>query len=325
MRKININQLAKQMHARKEQGEKPYVLFLGAGISISSGVSGMNEMINRFLVDSGIVSNETIDELDRDKRFERFVGEMKNLNEIDRYSWLKAGFEDRKPSVGYSILTRLIEEDYFEVILTTNWDSFLNESLEKSNKLKNQKDFRIYVRGVDQDDFITRNFQRFSVPKIKLLKLHGELASRVIQVTPKETERFPKKIEDLLKDLFSHRDLMMIGYSVSDVDVKKCINPKQNSLIYINPYPPRDTSFRVVTRKFKHAQQIIGPDAEFDVFMSKLYDALSNHPGAILKKDFSRRGDLPLELLMKINTNIQQVLENSVWLVDHAKQNCQQN
>ncbi len=61
MHAININQLAKRMHTRKEQGEKPYVLFLGTGISISSGVSDMNVLIKRLLIDSGVMIKGIID------------------------------------------------------------------------------------------------------------------------------------------------------------------------------------------------------------------------------------------------------------------------
>jgi NAD-dependent SIR2 family protein deacetylase len=321
MHKININQLAQQMHARKEQGEKPYVLFLGAGVSISSGVSDMDRLIKNFLIDSSVVSEDKIDEIDTEKRFEKFVAAMENLDEIDRYTWLKKGFENRIPSPGYGALTRLIEEGYFDLILTTNWDEFLDSGLENSKRLKDGQDFRIYVRGTGDNDFIIRSLKVFSAPRIKVLKLHGELESRVIFVTPKETKKFPKDLEDFLIDLFRTRNLMMIGYSVSDLDVKRCITAraKPNTLIYVDPYPSRDKSFIAITSKFRHTQQIAGTDAEFENFMRKLSDAVFKLSGGPGKAASARREEVPRDLLETINMNLQKLTKNSNWLVNHLK------
>ncbi len=96
-------------------------------------------MINCFLIEFSIINNKTIEKPNRDERFGWFVSEIKNLSEIDGLNWLKTGIKHRKPSVVYTPLSRLIEEGYFDIILTTNWDSLLNDCFEKSNRTKNFK------------------------------------------------------------------------------------------------------------------------------------------------------------------------------------------
>jgi len=276
MQPISIQQLAKLMLLRKESGENPYLLFLGAGVSISSGVSNMSDLIDRFLIDFGLVSDDKLPEMDRDKRFQQFISEMENLSQSERYAWLKEGFKDLKPSLGFIALTKLIEDGYFDVIFTTAWDRLLNLSLNSSHVIKNKNNFRFYVRGVNQDDFIIREFRRPSTQRIKILKLHGEIDSGVIFVTPKETANFPNNIANLLKDFFKTRDLIMIGYSVSDMDVQRCIDQNENTLIYINPKPLNNQLLLSLASNYKYPKQIVGRDGEFDVFMNKLYEAIFN-------------------------------------------------
>jgi len=322
MQSTSIPLLAKRMRLRKESGENPYILFLGAGISISSGVSNMNEIIDQFLIDFSIVSDEKLSEMDRDERFERFVSEMENLNETERCIWLKRGVEDVEPSAGYTALTRLIEEGYFDMLFTTNWDNLLDLSLERSKIIKNKRDFRFYVRGIDQDDFIIRSFQRFPIPRIKILKLHGDLDSQAIFVTPKQTATFPNEITEFLKLCFRQRDLIIIGHSASDLDIQRCIGidrQNENTLIYINPKATRNQFVLSLEDNYKLAQEIVGGDAEFDVFMSKLSEEILKLPEAILQGDLGMRRGMPLNLLAKISMDVQKIHENFDWLVTYLR------
>lgn len=304
----SINQLAKQMYSRKETGERPYVLFLGAGVSISSGISSMIDMIDRFLIDIGTASGD-LEKMDGEQRFEKFLFAMQNLSEIDRYNWLCDGFKNATPSFGYQALIKLIEDGYFDTILTTNWDELLEDSLKRSNKLKDNKDYRVYVRGVDRDDYIIGQFRSHVFPKIKIVKLHGELESRVIYVTPKETANFPPDFANFLRDdFFRSRDLIMIGYSVLDQDVKNCVDPLNNSLYYVNPKPPVDD----VKEKFRRFEQIVGDNAKFDTFMSSLSDTISQH-------DLRVRLGVPHGLLEKISADIRKIHEDFDTLVAYLK------
>jgi len=304
-----IKQLAKQMYLRKENRERPYILFLGAGISVSSGISNMNDMIDRFLTDTGNVSRDDLDKMDKDQRFEKFFLAIQNLSEVDRYHWLRDGFKNAAPSFGYQALTKLIEDGYIDTIFTTNWDELLEMSLMKSNKIKEKKDYRIYARGVDRDDFIISQFRSHAFPSIKIVKLHGELESRVILVTPQETSEFPTEFARFFREeIFRSRDIIMVGYSVSDQDVKNCMEPEHNSLYYVNPKPPNDD----LLKKFNHLEQITGDDINFDTFMSNLAEAIS-------QEEIRMRAGVPDKLLEKFSEDIQKIREDFDLLVEFLK------
>lgn len=274
MEPVSVSRLAKQMLLRRNSGDKPYLLFLGAGISVSAGISNMNQIIDRFLIDFGEVSDVDLNEMDMDSRFSMFAKKMANLSQNDRYYWLLEGFKDVKPSAGYRRLTRLIEHGFFDVIFTTNWDSLLDKSLNSSKKMITRRDFRFYVIGVHQNDFVIRSFQRFEKPPVKVLKLHGELESRIVDVVPNEISEFSPEIIDFLRNFFKTRDQLMIGYSAADMDVQSCIENNSSTLIYVNPKPPSTPSTLAFVDKFRYTQIIDGREGEFEVFMRKLSKAL---------------------------------------------------
>jgi len=301
-----INKLAKQMYSRKEKGGKaPYVLFLGAGVSISSGISGMIEMIDRFLIDIGTASND-LEKMDNEQRFQKFFSEMESLSEVDRFDWLNDGFKGATPSLGYQALAKLVEGGYVDTIFTTNWDELLEDSLKPSKKLRYKKDYRVYVRGVDRDEFIINQFRNHPLPKIKIVKLHGELESRVILVTPQETANFPEAFANFFREeIFRARDIIMIGYNVADQDLKNCIEPASNSFYYVNPKPPDDDLLQKVT----NLEHITG---DFDMFMSSLADAIA-------REEMGTRAGVPYGLLEKLSGDIQKIREDFDLLVEYLK------
>lgn len=276
---IRIHRIAEQMRRRKEGGMSPYVLFLGTGVSLSSGVSNLDDLTSQFLVDFGEVDTEEVGLLSVEDRYRLFYQCMDRMTAIDRYTWLAKAFEGRSPSEGYRYLTKLVEDGYFEVIFSTNWDDFLDVSLEASSILT-RNDFRIYINGITNTDIITRDFDTFNYPRIKVLKLYGDLRQGKLLVTPEETSRFPVNLEDCLGNIFKRRDLIMIGYSISDLDVQRSIlkftreNP-DNTLIYVNPQKREDHYFRQFKTSYKICNTVSGIDGNFDHFMTMLYQYIN--------------------------------------------------
>lgn len=301
-----INKIAKKMYSRKQDGEKPpYILFLGAGVSISSGISSMTEMINRFLIDIGTASND-LEKMDSEQRLQRFFLEMENLSEADRFDWLSNGFKGATPSLGYLALAKLVEGGYVDTVFTTNWDELLEDSLKPSKKLSYKKDYRVYVRGVDRDEFIINQFRNHILPKIKMVKLHGELESRVIFVTPRETTNFPGEFADFLReDVFKSRDIIMIGYNVCDKDVKNCLEPAGKLFCYVNPKPP-DENLLTKVAPFEHY------NGDFDTFMTALAEAVT-------QEEMGTRTGVPEKLLEKLSEDIQKIREDFESLVEYLK------
>ncbi len=306
------------MDLRKEQEENPYLLFLGAGASIPSGGASMDELIEKFLLESNLATPLTLEKMNKNERFERFVSGMDNLDEISRYTWLRLVFKYGQPSDGYIALARLLEAGYFNVVLTTNWDSFLDISLNISTKMTNNRDYRFYARGVTQDYFIATGFRRFATPRIKILKLHGELYSPVIFVTKNETANFPNELRDLLKGFFQNYSVIMVGYSLLDEDVQACIEQNDNTLVYVNPQQPDVPSFQRCLSKFKNVLQVDEQNRDFDVFMITLVKLLLNEDimGATT---LALSADTPKGRLSQINANAKKILDSSDWLIRNLK------
>ena len=115
-----------------------YVLFLGAGASISSGGRTTQEIID------GIIERY---ELDSKNSWNSFCNFLRKTGVKERHAALSKYFEDMKPSTGYEILAKLIDEGYFRLILTTNFDFMLEECLKKTKLVLNKDYFICIVDG----------------------------------------------------------------------------------------------------------------------------------------------------------------------------------
>lgn len=124
-----------------------------------------------------------------------------------------------QPSKGYKYFSHLAKKGYFEWILSTNFDPLLEEAL--------------LVAGLPSNNFIqfTRRFtdplelsnfieSRFSMPQVKLFKIHGDLKTRKIDATGETIKEFKGKHEKVLEKslikLIQERDLIVIGHSLND-------------------------------------------------------------------------------------------------------------
>ena len=124
-----------------------------------------------------------------------------------------------QPSKGYKYFSYIAKKGYIEWILSTNFDPLLEEAL--------------LVAGLPSNNFIqfTRQFtdplelsnfieSRFSMPQVKLFKIHGDLKTRRIDATGETIKEFKEGDEKLLEKslikLIQERDLIVIGHSLND-------------------------------------------------------------------------------------------------------------
>ena len=75
------------------------------------------------------------------------------------------------PSSGYKTLAKLIDEGYFRLILTTNFDFMLEKAL-KETKLILNKDYFVCVIGEGKERILTKKLENESM--IRIVKLHGD-------------------------------------------------------------------------------------------------------------------------------------------------------
>lgn len=265
----DIKQLAELIHSRKEAEEKPYILILGAGASLSSGCSSGWEIVE------GVLSKHFPKEFigrPESAKLESFWNFLKGRSQNARYITLLPYVEGKGPSIGYLCLAELIKERYFNIILTTNFDIFLEMALQSFDDVIYPRDFAILINGFHYEERLLESLKRFQRPDVKILKLHGDLYARIFQYCPDEifefTEKLQKFIEECLED-----DVIIVGHRMQDDDLNRCFHRKGGEVWYVNPNEPAtespaDNLKKVRQEKFKGLSGMAG---YFDRFFARLH------------------------------------------------------
>jgi len=130
-----------------------------------------------------------------------------------------------QPSKGYKYFSYLAKKGYFEWILSTNFDPLLEEALLTAG-LPSNNFIQFIRRFTDPSELSNFIESGFSMPQVKLFKIHGDLKTRKIDATGETIKKFSKK-EEKLKDslikLIQERDLIVIGHSLNDPAINDII------------------------------------------------------------------------------------------------------
>ena len=291
----SIRALASSMVSRKGSGT-PYILFLGAGASISSGCSSMMKIVDDVLKqnvksefekwESEIKTASQIDEkygnllrneIGKQKRA-RFFEIWGSLDYDTQYPILRKHlWEDKSPSEGYENLTKLIKKGYIKTILSTNLDNLLEKAL--SNLGYQPGDFVAIVNGKDRPEEIT---EQLNSPRIslKIIKLHGSLESPTSYAFKKEEiYTFENKIRSDISQLLN-QSLIIVGYSGQDRDVDVLFEDEGKEIHFVNPTSPDEESRISQTLTVRGKGKIIsGNDGKFDTFFKKLLIFVEDEEG----------------------------------------------
>lgn len=261
--------LASLMRERLEEGEG-YVLILGAGASLASGAASTAQIVERLIRDLGRERDAAT--LSWDEKLVLFYQVLDGLDVDERHVLLRRHLKDLEPSPGYRHLSALIEAGYFHLILTTNFDLLLENALIRSGL--SAEDFTVLVNGRDKETAIARQLV-YSTPRVKVLKLHGDLNARLFAFTPEEIFQFGESIEGRLRDLLDG-SLIIVGHSLRDPDLNRCIRARGGAVWYVNPTPPSVSEFAGQAIRARGRDRVIsGELGRFDEFFSRLRQELS--------------------------------------------------
>ena len=253
-----IKNLARLMVEKKKAGEK-FVLMLGAGASLSSGVKTtatlMAELVNQHGAGMEGTNEERFDELWRGASSEH------------RRLFLEP-YLAQSPAKGYQRLTTLIEQGYIDHIVTFNFDNLLEKALQQAGFT----DFKVIIRGETQDEV----FGKLAIaekPRVKIFKLHGSLySSDDFLFSKEEMLNYPPVIHSFLNQLTS-RDMIICGYAFSDVCVVRAFSELREggSIYYVNPSSPPDNLKGFLYARRSQDKAVTGPDGRFDDFFETLH------------------------------------------------------
>lgn len=232
-RKTNneIKALSKKMFSRKQQNLKGYTLVLGAGASISSGCPSFRDLCVQFCdaYEVEVVSDDPISTVK-----EYVLNHAKN--KIDIYAFFSEHLKNKVPSIGYRHLANLVKQGYFSTIITTNYDCLLENAL---INLMGLDDIKIYIRGEMNDEDISSSIN-LGLPKVNIIKLHGDLTSGVFFITDEDTAKIGDKLKELLGSFLS-KGCIIVGSDMKDIDLLGALlHGNCEEVIYVNPKSPRD-------------------------------------------------------------------------------------
>jgi hypothetical protein len=271
-----------------------YVLFLGAGASLSSGAS----LFSTIIGSTGAVDHG------------EFSAVVELLSDSERYLLLHPHVSVRTPSTAAIRLARLIKDGYFSLVFTTNFDSVLELAFQEAGM--GPDDYQLLVNDPTNPLSNLSILLQYSSPRVKLIKLHGDFRRRNYALTEQETQRFATGVASALADVFSHHDAILLGTKFADVDLLRSIPPRCGSLWYVNPNPPEGDLEALIAARHSQGQCITGSDGIFDSFVEQLYEFI--HGGAdpnlslrwhilapcFLAEPFSPR-TLPANLILQSN------------------------
>jgi hypothetical protein len=192
---------------RRVLGYRPPVLLVGAGASFEAGIGTMKQLFEFTGVDG----------------FDEFVEYIRGRSADERYIHLSSFLQTQAPAQvtpGYRALAALLAENYFDLVLSTNFDPLLEDALADARLWR--KDYLLLVNGIVRPERLDLILKEPS-PRVKIIKLHGDLFHRYMAWTPEEMEAFVDDIRPRLKKVLWGRDIIIVGYSMSDKPIRELV------------------------------------------------------------------------------------------------------
>ncbi|MCH5262838.1 MAG: NACHT domain-containing protein [Lachnospiraceae bacterium] len=257
--------LVQNLRSNKENNRKKVTLLLGAGCSLSSSKKNITTAgIIRDLVSQYACKDEVIPEK-WTNLYEQFVNTIWNgQGNIDRIHLLENYFKDMEPSLGYKQLRSLIEENYINNIITTNFDPMLDTVLEGLS----------YNLQVGTKKMVIGN-----EPNFTLLKAHGDLKLGQLRFAPSELYKLPKEIEDVIK-LLTDSILIIVGYRGQDMGIIQALSDSANHCVYWITYDKPDyyneyengPILNLLKKRNSEYNLLDGPEyGDFDSIFNKIF------------------------------------------------------
>lgn len=197
-----------------------YAMLLGSGVSRSSGIpTGWEivlDLIGRLAAASGKEAGPDLagwytSEYQKEPRYDELLDGLLPSPQ-DRRSLLRSFFEPtteereqgvKMPSRGHRAIAQLVAAGFVRIIVTTNFDRLIEQSLEE-----------VSVRPIviDRADGIL-GAPPISSGEVFVIKIHGDYMDSRIRNTPEELSEYEPPMQELLQGVFSDFGLVVCGWS----------------------------------------------------------------------------------------------------------------
>jgi hypothetical protein len=250
-----IELLAELMKSRRDSGETPYVLVMGSGPATTLGSDSM-----RYVVRS-VAGTEDL---------EKYYKTLDGLSAMERYVILKKYFSEAELSPGYRLLAKLVKKGFFDIVLTTNLDPFVEEALARQKV----DTIDVLVCG-ERSGAETIDLPASGKSQVRVVKLHGDVEARSFAFTPNEITVFGSDSERVLRHYLG-RDVIIIGHGPRDYDINRAIEREGGSIWYVGQSPPAtdEAIYHAMQARRTQDNVISSEFGWFDQFVEALYEAL---------------------------------------------------
>ena len=248
-----LQDLIRDLTDRRRMSEPPPVVLLGAGASAQAGLATMQSLY-QFL---GVTS------------FDEFVKYVEARTDNERYRFLAEFLQTQDPhevTPGYRALAALCENAYFDVVLTTNFDPLLDDALATTGLRR--RDYLLLINGVLRADRL-RWLLASRSPRVKVVKLHGDLFHRFMAWTPTEMQRYLEEIEATLNPFLSTRDFLVVGNSLRDERIRSLVVQAGGATWFLSP-----AEVPAWVAGLQDLRAVTGPQSAFEEAFTALADGL---------------------------------------------------
>src|SRR4051794_2681911 len=253
MQQRSFEDLISDVRQRRISGEPPPVPLLGAGASAESGIGAMPDVYKEF--------NST--------DFASFTKVIGGYSADERYRKLFQFFQTRDPSKitpGYRAPASLCAAAYFDPILTTNFDPLMDDALAAAQLWR--KDYLLLVNTVIRNDWL-KQLLPARQPRVKVIKLHGDLFHRAMAWTVKEMDSFLADISPVLGDAVKQRDVLVVGHSLRDRRIRDLVLKNACTIWFTHPERTPDH-----LKADKRIRAVVDPKCKFESLFVLLAEGL---------------------------------------------------
>lgn len=236
----HLSNLIKQLHNQKQAPK--FVLFLGAGSSVTSGIPGAQELVSDWRESYSEIYGKDHESKGHSDEYSRLF-EVLYDKPYQRRECIEKLVIKASPSWGHIYLVNLLKCGVFNTIFTTNFDDLLNEACSQ---------FSPGLRPIVCAHDSSVKYVRITSSRPKIIKLHGDFLFDDIKNTVGELAALEENTKNKFEQFASEFGFIFLGYSGNDRSVMDVL-----SLLVKSP-----AAFPCGIYWCKRKQDILGPSVE---------------------------------------------------------------
>jgi hypothetical protein len=262
-------ELARQILARRENHQRPFILFLGQACADAAGVPTKFEIARQVFSDPDLFQLY-LQEEDLENRavvLDAFDELLEEMTTGQRYRMLQSFYASIPVPSFYQDLALLVKAGFFELIVTTNIDNLLEQAFGGAGLIAG-RDYQVQVLGRQEELPWRSKAAQESEPPVRVIKLHGDLALKQAAITREEIDEALEPQRLFIKGQISG-DMIMVGYQLESEPLNQWLSWVPGDLWWVSPEPPDEQLLNIIEAR-RSVYHIHGEETRPEVFFGQL-------------------------------------------------------